>query len=487
MTPDFPPLAPLFARQLHRLRTTTGAALQAWEALLQPWIPRHLLAQEDEGPHSRDRLWNLRLTFWTFLWQIAHAGASCREAIRQARDRCRLLNRPVPPQTTSPYCQARSAIPLERLDQIHRTVLSEAQEALSAGDLWCGLSVQAVDGTTLTAPDTPENQAAFPQQKVQRPGCGFPILRLVALFSLATGMIGGWVTGTWVQHELLLFQQLWEWLRPGQLLLGDRGFGSWGLLAQCQARSLHAVFRLRGARRRDFRRGRSLGPDQRLVRWNKPPCRPRTISATEWASLPACLELRLVRCRLRIRGFRTTQIALVTTLLDPQRYPLEAFGLLYLRRWRMELAFRDLKITLQMDQLSCKTPDNLAREIRLHLLVHNLTRRVMLEAARRHRVPLDRLSFAGTLAACRCCGEALLQTRSERKRRELLAQLFLTAASDRVPLRPGRREPRAVKRRPKPYPRLTCHRHRFREIQHQNRYYLNSRFGPKYRKLRGLI
>lgn len=351
-------------------------------------------------------------------------------------------------------------------------MLSEAQEALAGRDLWCGLAVQAVDGTTLTAPDTPENQAAYPQQKVQRPGCGFPILRLVALFSLATGMIGGWITGTWVQHELMLFQQLWEWLRPGQLLLGDRGFCSWGLLAQCQARSIHAVFRLRGTRRRDFRRGRSLGRDQRLVQWNKPPCRPRTISAAEWATLPASLELRLVRCRLRVRGFRTTQIDLVTTLLDTRLYPLEAFGLLYLRRWRMELAFRDLKCTLQMDQLSCKTPDNLAREIRLHLLVHNLTRRVMLEAARLHRAPLDRLSFAGTLAACRCCGEALLQTRSERKRRQLLAQLFLTIASDLVPHRPGRREPRAVKRRPKPYPRLTRPRHAFREIQHQNRYYI---------------
>jgi hypothetical protein len=139
---------------------------------------------------------------------------------------------------------------LERLNQVHRTVLSEAQEAVSAGDLWCGLSVQAVDGTALTAPDTSENQAAYPQQKVQRPGCGFPILRLV-------------------------------------------------------------------------------------------------------------------RGRLRVRGFRTTQIALVTTLLDTQHYPLEAFGLLYLRRWWMELAFRDLKITLQMDQLSCKTPDNLARGVML--------------------------------------------------------------------------------------------------------------------------
>ncbi len=215
-----------------------------------------------------------------------------------------------------------------------------------------------------------------------------PILRLVALFFLATGMIGGWVTGTWVQHELLLFQQLWDCLRPGQLLLGDRGFGSWGLLTQYQARCIHAVFHLRGARRRDFRRGRSLGRDQRLVHWNKPPSRPRTISAAEWATLPACLELRLVHCRLRIRGFRTTQIALVTTLLDTQRYPLEAFGLLYLRRWHMELAFRDLKITLQMDQLSCKTTDNLAREIRLHLLVHNLTRRESVIESR--VVPFDK-------------------------------------------------------------------------------------------------
>ncbi len=486
MTPDFPAFAPLFARQLHHLRTTTGPALQAWEALLQDWIPRHLLAQEDQGPHSRDRLWNLRLTFWTFLWQIAHAGASCREAVREARDRCRLLNRPVPPETTSPYCQARSSLPLERLDQIHRTVLSEAQEALSAGALWCGLDVQVVDGTTLTAPDTPENQAAYPQQKVQRPGCGFPILRLVALFSLATGMIGGWVTGTWVQHELMLFQQLWEWLRPGQLLLGDRGFCTWGLLAQCQARSLHAVFRLRGTRRRDFRRGRCLGGGQRLVHWNKPPRRPRTLSVAEWITLPACLELRLVRSRLQVRGFRTTQIALVTTLLDTQRYPLEAFGLLYLRRWRMELAFRDLKITLQMDPLRCRTPNTVAREIRLHRLVHNLARRVMLEAARRHRVPPDRLSFAGTLAACRCCAQALLQTRSESKRRQLLAQLFLTIASDLVPHRPGRREPRAVKRRPKPYPRLTCHRHRFREIQHQNRYYIPAKLRPAHPKYLGL-
>jgi len=478
MTPDFPAFAPLFAQQLVGLRTTLGATLHQFEALAQRWIPRHRLAQQEDGPHSRDRCWNLRLVFWTFFWQIAQAGASCREAIRQAQDLCRLQLRPVPPDTTSPYCQARGQLPLERLDEIHRGLVAQAEEGIRGGDRWCGLRVHVVDGSTVTAPDTPENQKAYPQQKVQRPGCGFPIIRLVALFALATGLITAWTTGAWGQHELVLFQQLWEHLRAGELLLADRGFCSWGMLAQCQARHLHAVFRVRGSRRRDLRQGKALGPGERLVQWRKPSQRPRTVSPEEWDRLPEFLCLRLVRCRFDVPGFRTREVLLVTTLLDRQSYPLRALSALYRRRWEMELTLRHLKITLQMDQLSCKTPQNLAREIRLHLLVHNFTRCLMLQAARRHGVAIDRLSFAGALAACRRCGEALLQARSKRQRQELLDGLFRVIAADVVPHRPGRREPRAVKRRPKPYPQLMCHRRRFKEIQHQNRYYKARRFSP---------
>ena len=172
----------------------------------------------------------------------------------------------------------------------------------------------------------------------------------------------------------------------------------------------------------------------------------------------------------------------MTTLLDSAKYPPEALGQLYLRRWAMELTLRNIKITLQMDQLSCKNPENLEREIRIHFLVHNLVRRLMLEAARRHRVPLERVSFAGSLATARRYGEALLQARSKRQRQKLMQGLFAILAADLVPDRPGRREPRAVKRRPKPYPRLMSHRHRWLEIPHQNRYYKNSVFGPRYRK-----
>jgi hypothetical protein len=280
-------------------------------------------------------------------------------------------------------------------------------------------------------------------------------------------------------------QTLWDCLRPGDVLLADRGFCNWALLAQCLQRNVHAVFRVKGIRRSDFRCGKRLSRNQRLVQWRKPWAPAKTVTALEWALLPEVLTLRLVRCQMNIPGFRTRQVMLVTTLLDSDKYPPEALSQLYFRRWAMELSLRNLKTTLQMEHLSCKNPENLQREIRMHFLVHNLVRRLMLEAARRHRVPLERVSFAGSLAAARRYGEALLQTRSKRQRQYLMEEMFAVLAADLVPDRPGRREPRAVKRRPKPYPLLTCHRRRFREIEHRDNHYRQKKSTPKYRKIKG--
>jgi hypothetical protein len=341
-----------------------------------------------------------------------------------------------------------------------------------------------VDGSTVTLADTPENQQAYPQQSAQKPGCGFPILRLVALFSMATGLLTGWVTGNWHQHEMMLVQSLWEYIRANEVLLGDRGFCSWGLLAQCLQKQVHAVFRVRGSRRGDFRRGRRLSKHERLVRWEKPRQRAKSISEQEWLSLPDFLDLRLDRCSVRVKGFRTTQVFLVTTLLDNVAYPPSALSELYLRRWNMELTLRSLKSILQMEHLSCMNPQNVERELRMHLLAHNLVRRIMLQAARVHRVPLGRISFAGTLASCRRFGEAMLQTKSKCKRKKLFDEMIRVIAADEVPERPGRREPRALKRRNKPYPYLTTHRHRFREIHHKSRYWHG---GPSARKHRRFV
>lgn len=480
-TPDFPSWAGGFAVQLHKLRST-AAPLHQLELLFANWIPHWHLAQQDDGPHSRDRRWNLRLVFWTFLWQVAQSGASCREAIRQAQAQCQNTGRPLPPDEDSPYCQARGSLPLERLQQIHESLCAEARQAVTPKDLWRGHHVVVVDGSSVTAPDTPANQKAFPQQAVQKPGCGFPIVRLVALLSLATGMLTAWAIGPWSQHEVGMFQSLWDCLRSGEVLLADRGFCNWALLAQCLRRDLHAVFRVKGVRRADFRQGKRLSRHERLVQWPKPWAAAETVSAREWALLPEVLTLRLVRCHLDIPGFRTRRVVLVTTLLDSEKYPLEALSQLYFRRWAMELTLRSIKTTLQMDQLSCKNPQNLEREIRMHLLVHNLVRRLMLEAARRSRVPLERVSFAGSLAAARRYGEVLLQTPSQRRRLRLMEELFAVLAADLVPDRPGRREPRAIKRRPKPYQLLTRHRHDFKETKHRDRNYLKSQPGWRPRK-----
>ena len=482
MTPTFSAFAALFSEPCRALRSATATSLHQFEALFDSWLPPGCLAQADEGPHSRQRQWPLRLVFWTFCWQVAQAGASCREAIRQAQAFCLAHDQPVPPDENSPYCQARAALPIERLEQIHRGVVAQAEEALAQGDLWQGRRVLVVDGTTVTAPDTPANQKQFPQQSAQAPGCGFPILRLVALMNLATGMIVQWAVGAWRSHELGLLQTLWEMFKPGDVLLGDRGFGTWGLLAQCRQRQVDAVFRIRGKLRRDFRRGRRLSKDERLVTWSKSRQRPRTIGCREWKKLPDQLTLRLIRCVLNVPGFRTRCVTLVTTLLDRDQFPALALSRLYLRRWNMELWLRHLKMTLQMDHLSCQNPNNLEREIRLHFLVHNLIRRLMLQAARQHHARLERISFAGTLAAARRYAEALLQARSKHQRSLLRDELLRVIACDLVPDRPGRREPRAIKRRPKPYPLLMKHRSRFLEISHQNRYYKNSVFGPRYRK-----
>src|SRR5437762_9382534 len=217
MTPDFPDWAGGFARQLQKLCSTAAPTLHQFELLFAAWIPHWRLAQQDDGSHSRDRRWNLRLVFWTFLWQVAQAGTSCREAIRQAQCLCQCLGHKLPPDENSPYCTARAKLPLEQLEEIHRAVVTDTEKAVASKQLWCGLSVRVVDATTVLAPDTPQNQATFPQHPSQKPGCGFPILRLIGRFSLATGLFLAWSTASWDTSELAMLQSLWEHLRPNQV------------------------------------------------------------------------------------------------------------------------------------------------------------------------------------------------------------------------------------------------------------------------------
>jgi hypothetical protein len=360
----------------------------------------------------------------------------------------------VPADQDSAYCQARARLPLECLHDSIARVGRSLEQGVSEAQRWCGHRVKVLDATTLTALDTPANQQAFPQHPDQAPGCGFPLLRLVALFCLASGALLGWATGDYWQSEMALATTLWELLAPGEVLLADRYFGCYRVLALVRARQAHAVCRLHASRRADFRCGQRLGLWDRLVIWSRPKNLPAGLSLKQWLTYPATLTVRLVRVRVEEKGFRTRVVTLVTTLLDAQKYPPHALAALYRRRWQVELSFRQIKIALGMEHLAVRTPKMIQRSLAMHLLAYQLIRALMQAAAQTWDVPLERISFKGAVDAARHFGEALLRTRTKRQRTQLLAELLRILAADAVPERPDRIEPRLLKRRPKRFGRL---------------------------------
>jgi hypothetical protein len=335
---------------------------------------------------------------------------------------------------------------------------------------WCGHRVKVLDATTLTAADTPQNQKAFPQHPDQAPGCGFPLLRLAGLFCLASGALLGWATGDYWQSEMALATTLWELLAPGDVLLADRYFGCYRVLALVCEQHAHAVCRLHASRGADFRHGQRLGRWDRLVTWTRPKDVAAGLTRKQWLAFPATLTVRLVRVPVEEKGFRTRRVTLVTTLLDAQKYPPSALAALYRRRWQVELSFRQIKIAMGMEHLAVRTPAMMERALAMHLLAYQLIRALMQEAAQTWDVPLDRISFKGAVDAARHFGEALLRARTKRQRTALLAELLRILAADAVPDRPGRIEPRLLKRRPKRFGRLERPRQCYRRAALRGRH-----------------
>lgn len=475
-TPFFQPWRARLGALRARLPQLRGSqpVLHQLEALFGQHLPHPWLCPPKQGPCSRHRQWSLRLTFWTFLAQVFSPGSACRAAVRQAQAHARLEGRPVPADEDSAYCQARRRLPLELLhDGVHQ-VGRRLEQGLLPVQRWCGRVVKVLDATTCTAEDTPANQRAFPQHPDQASGCGFPLLRLVGLFCLASGAVLGWATGNYWQSEITLAASLWQWLAPGEVLLADRYYGSYRVLALVGLRGADAVCRLHASRNADFRRGQPLGPRDRLFTWTRPKEVPAGMSRKEWLAFPALLTVRVVRVQIQEKGFRTRRVTLVTTLLDPQKYPPSALAALYRRRWQVELTFRQIKTALSMEHLAVRSPEMLARSLAMHWLAYQLIRTLMQDAALSWQVPLERVSFQGALDGARHFGEALLRARSRRRRNELLAELLRILAADAVPERPGRLEPRLLKRRPKRFGRLEHPRSHYRKSL-QRRQHLKNR------------
>jgi hypothetical protein len=405
-------------------------------------------------------LYSPAITVWVFLSQCLSADHSCRDAVGRLVAWLAARGRRSCSPKTGAYCTARDKLPRAVCRQLLRETGRRPEQDAPAEWLWHGRRVRVADGTTLTMPDTAANQAAYPQPRSQRPGCGFPIVRVVVLFSLAVGTV---LEVAWARYtgkrtgENSLLRGLRGALEPGDVLLLDRYFSGWFDLALWASHGVDPVVRKHQLRATDFRTGRRLGRGDHLVAWAKPQ-RPGWMDAVTYAALPAALTLREIRITVVQPGFRTRTIVVVTSLLDAAAFTAAAIAHLYRRRWDAELHLRSLKIVLQMDHLRCQTPHRVGNEIDIHLTAYNLIRGLMAAAARAAgRAPWT-VSFKGAVQTLNNLLPLVATMDADAWTKLVLHSVAAHTAGDR----PDRYEPRVRKRRPKKYKLLREPRQNYR-------------------------
>ena len=412
-------------------------------------------ADEVAGP-TRDRIFTPSVTAALFLAQVLSDDHSCRGVVARLLAWRAGRGLPACSPDAGGYCKARKRLPEALLPRLARQAADRLRAHAPPGWLFHGRRVLIVDGTTVTMPDTPENQAAFPQHGRQKPGCGSPIAQMVVLLCLATGCVLdaaiGRRTGKQTGEHALL-RSLHGRLEAGDILLGDAYYSSFDEVVTLVGMGVDVVMRQVAGRKSDFRRGTKLGREDHLVTWHRHRNRADWMTREQFASLPRQLEMRELRVRVGKPGFRTRCFVAVTSLLDPEAFPRAELERAYRDRWNAELDIRSIKQTMRMDVLRCLSPSLVRKEVWAHLTTYNLVRGAMAEAARRHRVPPRKLSFQGArqvLEAFR--GE--LGRATDEDRGGLIDAALRAIASHRVGDRPDRVEPRVVKRRPKAYPRM---------------------------------
>ena len=432
--------------------------------VLAPWaqLPR------DFGGAKRTRLFSPSRTFWLFLSQVLGGDGSCRDALRQFQAWLFLEEGKTTSPSTAAYCKARAKLSHREIQQASIRVAGKMETACPWS--WHGRRVMVADGTGLSMPDTPENQAAWPQPNSVKAGCGFPVMRAVALFSLATGAIAGMAYGALGVHERTLSRTLWPLLKKGDVLLADRGFCALADFHVLLKRGVDCVMRKNG-RRKNARVIKKINKYDRIVEWERSRIRPKWLSPRTWLQMPESITVREVLVSVQIPGFRSHGIFVATTLLDHRAYPASAISGLYLKRWKAELFFRDIKTTMGMEILRCQTPRMVENELWMHVTAYNLVRAVMLEAALAHGAPPGRISFKGTVSILRHWATLFTVPQPNGMRcLEIYSAMLAYIARDTLPSRPGRTEPRARKRRPKNYQLLSKHRNLFTETPHRSRY-----------------
>lgn len=400
-----------------------------------------------EAGDYRDRLYPPLTTLRLFVGQVLSEDRACQDVVGRHLSERVAEGRPGCGLNTGPYCQARQRLPLAIPQRLLRRVGERLEARMPKAWSWRGRHVKLFDGTTVSMPDTPENQGAFPQSSEQKPGLGFPVARIGGLISLASAAVLGHAVAACEGKgtgEQTLLRGLLPLIGRGDILLADALLASWWIIAEVQRRGGDVVMVQQGRRLTDFAQGRSLGGNDHGVDWPRPQ-RPKWMSPDDYRYCPAVLRMREVEIDGRI---------LVTTLLDPDTVAPRELDALYALRWNIEVDWRTIKVTMAMDVLRCRSPAMIEKEIAVYLLAYNLVRWTMATAARLGEMLPRCLSFTGAKRVLLAFGEQLRHC-GRRRLSFMFATVLATIAGLTIPQRPGRIEPRAKKRRPKPLPLLT--------------------------------
>jgi Transposase DDE domain len=395
-------------------------------------------------PEHRERLYPPTVTLSMFMMQALNEDGSCQKAVNGWAARRVAEGLSANSVRTGAYCKARQRLPVEMAMALTRETGQLLSARAQAGWRWRGRTVKLVDGSGISMPDTPENQERYPQPESQAEGVGFPLARIIAVICLSTGAVMEAAMGPYSgkgSSELGLLRSLGAAFSAGDVMLADAFYCNYFLIAMLWAAGVEVLFEQNGARITDFRRGKRLGKCDHLVHWPKPKSRPQWMTQEHYETFPSEITVREVKVDGQI---------LVTTMLHHRRVRKAELSRLYGRRWNVELDLRNIKITLGMDVLSCQTPQMNEKEMWVHLLAYNLIRLLMTQAALNAGVQPRELSFKHTV-------QIWMEWTSQRLQNDPTLHnptLFRLIAQLKVGNRPGRIEPRARKRRPKPYPWL---------------------------------
>lgn len=463
-------------RQLEIFRKERAAALRSsisdLGVLFHDILPAEWLVEI--ASDIRKRSYTQVTVFWAWVSQVLEQNESCANAVTLIQTWFKKNGLKPPAYDTSSYCRARQRLSDKFLEQVYEKIESHAEARVEEHQLWYGLRLKAIDGTSVKLMDTPANQKKYPQPSAQAKGCGFPVMGVVGVLDLARGTLSDFITCPYRDHDIKGFYKLRRCFQPGDIAIGDRAFCSYEMLGLLRGDGVHSVMRLhqRKDAKRDWKSGKRLRDGSRLILWTKSPKKGGAgLTDLEWEALPDIMELRYVKAKVEGRDGKLKTIYLVTTLLDPADYPGDEIALLYGERWAIEVKIRDIKTTMKFEMMRVKSPDMAHRTMKMIQIAYNLVKARQAEAIKGEAIQLGELGFKGTLDLINKSRSAFTGLASHPRRLDGAVNIFEADLRERIiQIRPGRQEPRAMKIRPKSYQYLTKPRAEFTEIYHREHY-----------------